>query len=80
MRVWERGSGETMACGTGACAAVVACVLNGLTEREVNVSLPGGSLLINWDEKSNHVFLTGPAEFIADGVFYPKAAVESGEL
>ncbi|MDE6027953.1 MAG: diaminopimelate epimerase, partial [Muribaculaceae bacterium] len=70
MRVWERGSGETMACGTGACAAVVAAVLNGLTDREVFVSLPGGTLKIRWDEESNHVFLTGPAEFIAEGVFY----------
>ena len=74
MRVWERGSGETMACGTGACAAVVASVLNGYTEREVFVSLPGGELKIRWDEENNHVFLTGPAEFIADGVFYPKEA------
>lgn len=80
MRVWERGSGETMACGTGACAAVVASVLNGYTDREVIVSLPGGNLKINWDENSNHVFLTGPAEFIADGVFYPKAAIEEGEV
>ncbi|MDE5790572.1 MAG: diaminopimelate epimerase [Muribaculaceae bacterium] len=76
MRVWERGSGETMACGTGACAAVVASVLNGFTGREVYVSLPGGELKITWDEESNHVFLTGPAEFIADGVFYPQHSEE----
>lgn len=80
MRVWERGSGETMACGTGACAAVVACVLNGLTDRIVSVALPGGVLLINWDEETNHVFLTGPAEFIADGEYYPLVAEENGEV
>lgn len=70
MRVWERGSGETLACGTGACASVVAGVLNGLTERKVEVSLPGGHLNIDWDEKTNHVYLSGPAVFVADGVFY----------
>ena len=70
MRVWERGSGETMACGTGACAAVVAAVLNGFTDREVYVRLPGGELKIKWDEESNRLFLSGPAEFIADGVYY----------
>lgn len=80
MRVWERGSVETMACGTGACAAVVACVLNGLTDRIVSVALPGGVLLINWDEATNHVFLTGPAEFIADGEYYPLVAEENGEV
>ena len=61
MRVWERGSGETLACGTGACAAVVAAVLNGLTEREVTVRLPGGDLLISWDEHSGSVSMTGGA-------------------
>ena len=70
MRVWERGSGETLACGTGACAAVVAGVLNDLTDREVFVSLPGGELKIVWDETSNSLFLTGPARFIADGEYY----------
>lgn len=70
MRVWERGSGETLACGTGACAAVVAAVLNGFTGRHVRVSLPGGVLEIIWDEKTNHVFLKGEAEFVADGCFY----------
>lgn len=70
MRVWERGTGETLACGTGACASVVACVLNGLTGREVAVKLPGGELNIRWDEMSNHVFLKGGAEFIADGIYY----------
>ncbi len=70
MRVWERGSGETFACGTGACATVVAAVLNGLTEQRVVVKLLGGELEIYWDDRSNHVFLKGGAEFIADGVFY----------
>ncbi|MDE7414344.1 MAG: diaminopimelate epimerase [Muribaculaceae bacterium] len=79
MRVWERGSGETLACGTGACAAVVACVLNDLTDREVEVSLPGGKLTIRWDEENNHVFLTGGAEFICDGIYYFKDKVNSEE-
>ncbi|MDE6718120.1 MAG: diaminopimelate epimerase [Muribaculaceae bacterium] len=79
MRVWERGSGETMACGTGACASVVAGVLNGLTDREVYVSLPGVTLKIHWDERDNHVYLTGSAEFVADGVFYPYSPKEAKE-
>ncbi len=70
MRVWERGTGETLACGTGACATAVAAVLNGLTGRNVDVRLIGGTLHIDWDEKSGHVFMTGPAEFIAEGIFY----------
>lgn len=69
MRVWERGSGETLACGTGACAVAVACVLNGLTEREVTVKLSGGDLLIRWDEEKDTVFMTGPAEVVFDGVW-----------
>lgn len=67
MRVWERGTGETLACGTGCCATAVACVLNGLTDRHVTVQVPGGKLVIDWDEKSNHVFMTGPAEFVFEG-------------
>lgn len=70
MRVWERGSGETLACGTGACATVVAAVLNGLTDRKVEVALPGGCLRVEWDEVSNRVSLSGEAEFVADGVYY----------
>ncbi len=70
MRVWERGSGETLACGTGACATAVAAALNGLTGREVDVRLRGGTLHIRWDEADGHVFMTGPAAFICDGVFY----------
>lgn len=70
MRVWERGTGETWACGTGACATAVAAVLNGLANREVNLRLRGGVLKIHWDEKTNHVMMTGPAAFICDGQFY----------
>ncbi|RMD52971.1 MAG: diaminopimelate epimerase, partial [Nitrospirae bacterium] len=61
MRVWERGAGETMACGTGACAAAVASNLLGLVDRDTKVRLPGGELLINWSEDDNHVYMTGPA-------------------
>ncbi len=67
MRVWERGSGETLACGTGACASVVACILNGLTDNEVTVSLLGGDLKIRYDEKLNTVFMTGPAVKVFEG-------------
>lgn len=67
MRVWERGSGETLACGTGACASVVACVLNELTEDEVTVHLLGGDLRIRWDRENNHVFMTGAATTVFDG-------------
>ena len=67
MRVWERGSGETWACGTGTCASVVASVLNGHTERNVLVHLLGGDLEILWDEKDNHVYMTGPATTVFDG-------------
>lgn len=62
MRVWERGAGPTLACGTGACATLVASVLNGLTDRTAVVSLKGGELLIEWNESDNHVYMTGPAE------------------
>ena len=67
MRVWERGSGETLACGTGACASTVACILNGLTERTVTIHLLGGDLEITWDETDNHVYMTGPAQVVFDG-------------
>ncbi len=70
MRVWERGSGETLACGTGACATLVACVLNGKTDRRATVHLLGGDLDIEWNEETNHVFLTGPAEFVFKGVWF----------
>lgn len=67
MRVWERGSGETLACGTGACAVAVASILNGYTEDEVTVKLLGGDLKIFWDRKENLVYMTGPAEVVFDG-------------
>lgn len=68
IRVWERGVGETLACGTGACAAVVASVLNDLKDEEVIVKLLGGELSVRWDRKVNHVFLEGPAVKVFDGV------------
>lgn len=67
MRVWERGTGETLACGTGSCASVVACVLNGFTNNEITVSLLGGELLVKWDKQTNHIFMTGPARFSFEG-------------
>ena len=67
MRVWERGSGETMACGTGACASLVAGVLCGLCEREAQLELNGGTLTVSWDEKTGRVFQQGPAEFVFEG-------------
>lgn len=67
MRVWERGSGETMACGTGACASVVAGVLNGLISRHTTVELLGGELTIEWKEEDNHVYLTGGATTVFEG-------------
>lgn len=67
MRVWERGAAETWACGTGACAVAVACILNGYTDREVTVHLRGGDLQILWDEESGDVYMTGPAEEVFSG-------------
>lgn len=67
MRVWERGSGETLACGTGACAVAVASILNGLTEDKVTVKLLGGDLQIEWDREKNKVYMTGPAEVSFEG-------------
>lgn len=67
MRVWERGSGETLACGTGSCASVVACILNNKTERKVNVHLLGGTLEIEWNKQNNHVYMEGPAEIVFEG-------------
>lgn len=67
MRVWERGAGPTLACGTGACATLVSSVLNGLTGRTAVVSLKGGELLIEWSEADNHVYMTGPAEEVYTG-------------
>ncbi len=67
MRVWERGAGETLACGTGACAVAVASILNGLCERSVTVRLLGGDLMIEWNEQDNHVYMTGPAVTVFNG-------------
>lgn len=67
MRVWERGTGETLACGTGCCAAAVACVLNGLTEPSVTFSVLGGELQITWDREENLVYMTGPATTVFEG-------------
>ena len=68
MRVWERGAGETFACGTGACATAVASYLNGLTNRKVNIELLGGILNIEWKE-DNHIYMTGPATTVFEGEF-----------
>ncbi len=69
MRVWERGSGETLACGTGAAASLLAAVLNGLADRSAVVQLTGGDLQVTWDSSDNHVYQTGPASFVFDGVW-----------
>ena len=68
MRVWERGTGETLACGTGCCATAVACVLNGKTDRKVTVHVLGGDIVVEWNENDNHVYMTGPATTVYDGV------------
>ena len=67
MRVWERGAGETLACGTGACATAVACNLNELTDRNVTIELLGGKLEIEWNKENNHVYMTGPATTVFEG-------------
>ncbi|OYQ65059.1 diaminopimelate epimerase [Pseudanabaena sp. SR411] len=67
MRVWERGAGATLACGTGACATVVAGVLNDLCDRTCTVNLPGGNLKIQWSEESDHILMTGPATLVFTG-------------
>ncbi len=67
MRVWERGAGETLACGTGAAAALVAAVLSGLSDRTVQVKLTGGNLELSWNAENNHVYQQGPAEYVFDG-------------
>ena len=68
MRVWERGSGETLACGTGACAVAVSSILNNLTDTRVTVKLLGGDLQIEWDREKDRVFMTGPATVVFDGM------------
>ena len=69
MRVWERGTGETLACGTGCCATAVACILNGHTEEEVTVHVLGGKIKIFWDRESNLIYMTGPAETVFEGLW-----------
>ncbi len=68
MRVWERGAGETLACGTGACATLAACVLSDLTDNEADIVLTGGTLHIEWNKEDGNIYMTGPAEFVFDGV------------
>ncbi len=67
MRVWERGTGETLACGTGACASAVACILNHKTEDEITLHLLGGDLKVAWDREKNTIYMTGPARVVFDG-------------
>ena len=67
MRVWERGAGETLACGTGACATLVACNINGYTDRKATIELLGGDLYIEWNKEDNHVYMTGPATTVFEG-------------
>lgn len=75
MRVWERGTGETLACGTGCCATTVACVLNGMTDTRVNVRVTGGEILCEWDRQNNLVYMTGPAVTVFDGEIDDKMIV-----
>ena len=67
MRVWERGTGETLACGTGCCATAVACILNGLTEDKVEVEVLGGKILVEWDREADQIWMTGPARTVFEG-------------
>lgn len=67
MRVWERGTGETLACGTGCCAIAVACVLNGLTDNKITIQVLGGEIVCEWDQEKNLVFMTGPATTVFEG-------------
>ena len=76
MRVWERGAGPTLACGTGACATLVACHCLGLVERRARVDLPGGPLQIHWDAETGHVIMDGPAEHVFDGAIPSAEAVQ----
>ena len=76
MRVWERGSGETLACGTGACATAVAAILNGLVQKEVTVKLLGGDLKIQWNGSDAPVYMTGPATTVFDGIITLPEGIE----
>ncbi|MCH5227555.1 MAG: diaminopimelate epimerase [Muribaculaceae bacterium] len=77
VRVWERGSDETLACGTGACASAVASYRKGLTNSEVTIHLQGGDLKVRYDEKNNRVMMTGGATFICSGIYYPDGKIEN---
>ncbi len=79
LRVWERGTGETLACGTGCCASVVACILNGRTDRKVNVKVLGGEIDVEWSEEDNHVYMTGPAETVFTGSVTILGKVQKGD-
>jgi diaminopimelate epimerase len=79
IRIWERGAGPTLACGTGACATLVAATLLGLSESEATVKLPGGPLEISWPDPKGSVFMTGPAEAVFDGVLNPELLPETGQ-
>lgn len=76
MRVWERGTGETLACGTGSCATAVAAVMQGLAERNVTIHLLGGDLQIFWNPENNHVMMTGPATFVAEGEYFVPSSLK----
>ena len=76
MRVWERGTGETLACGTGCCAAAAACILNGLTFETVTVKLLGGELEITWDREADRIYMTGPATTVFTGEYICKEGME----
>ena len=80
MRVWERGTGETLACGTGACASVVACNLNGLIDNKANVKLLGGKLEVTWDKEKNHVHMIGPAVTVFEGTCFSKYHLSHNNL
>ena len=67
MRVWERGTGETLACGTGCCATAVACIVNGFTENAITVKVLGGEIEIEWDRESDLIYMTGPAQTVFEG-------------
>ena len=79
MRVWERGAAVTLACGTGACATTVACVLNKKTNRDILLHLDGGDLNVRWDEASNHLFMTGPAANVCSGDYLYQPEDEKNE-
>ena len=79
MRVWERGTGETLACGTGSCAAAVACILNGLTDPVVTVRLLGGELTVEWDQRQESVYMTGPAVTVFEGTVSQADRDKKGE-